>query len=370
MIRNFSCDFAYEINAKMDCNLHFLPAMLKWKLYLTLIIAFAFSGPLFANSDKDLSVPAEIEFLVNAVESWTKKSYLTPNELVPQDMLPITHSAPEGYLLTVGTERGFISLAINRQLEGLVLIDRDPHVVLYNKMNIALLQVARNLAHYQRMRNDLFFSANEQTPMVLSLVSRRIGAAIDGETLKALRKELWSDIFLSNRISDIVNYTKDPSLFERLQGLANSGRISASFVELNKQEQVDAFVSKYAQSRPFSLIDISNAWWMIYAGNQPMHNILKQFKTISKRNTIVLFTHKSKRRHEKWDYVGLPLVQAEYVKDPKKISNGRATDLTGLFESMWFENTRSLHQRLLFTEIPQVAECRPLFFTGPYLRHE
>lgn len=79
-------------------------------------------------------------------------SCLQPNELDPQLGRPIYSSAERGVHVAVGTERGFMGAIMNPNASHLLLIDRDPKVVLFNQINIALLEIAEDQSAYRVLR--------------------------------------------------------------------------------------------------------------------------------------------------------------------------------------------------------------------------
>ena len=83
------------------------------------------------------------------------QAYLVPNEVRPQRMVPLTRHAVPGVYVGVGTERCWFALALHPgKFMAAVLADRDPRVVFYNQVNLALLLASSGaLSRYMELRS-------------------------------------------------------------------------------------------------------------------------------------------------------------------------------------------------------------------------
>jgi hypothetical protein len=61
--------------------------------------------------------------------------HVGPNEWNTQAAIPIWEKAISGLYIAVGTERGFIGASVCPSISHLVLVDRHPDVVLFNRLN-------------------------------------------------------------------------------------------------------------------------------------------------------------------------------------------------------------------------------------------
>ncbi len=82
---------------------------------------------------------------------WDK--YLVPNEQHPINILPHLNAIQDnGYLVSTGTERAFIALALCNRCRGLIGRDINPNAKLYNDFNLLLIAMAKDLSDYLRLR--------------------------------------------------------------------------------------------------------------------------------------------------------------------------------------------------------------------------
>ena len=79
-------------------------------------------------------------------------SFLAPNEQHPAEALPLWKQSPSGLYISVGTERGFMAAGANPNATHLLLVDRDPTVTYFNRINTALLELAENRENYLQLR--------------------------------------------------------------------------------------------------------------------------------------------------------------------------------------------------------------------------
>ena len=101
------------------------------------------SDRLFDFHEPDVELTTKPEVIADK-----KASFLAPNEEYPADAVRILDQAVSGVYLSVGTERGFIGAALASNITHLLLADRDPRVVFFNRINIALLTVAQSREEY------------------------------------------------------------------------------------------------------------------------------------------------------------------------------------------------------------------------------
>jgi hypothetical protein len=77
------------------------------------------------------------------------KDYLVPNELNPYLVkLHFDLLDEAGLLVSTGTERSFIDLALCEKCTGLVGVDINPRVKAYNDFNTLLLRLSENRKDY------------------------------------------------------------------------------------------------------------------------------------------------------------------------------------------------------------------------------
>ena len=249
--------------------------------------------------------------------------FVSPNEPTPEDAIPILRTVPKGLAVAVGTERGFIDLALATDATHLLLADYDQHVVQYNRVNIGLLAIARSAGDYRWLRTEASQS---------EWIERIGGTNLDPEILDALKSndtfenwerytrlaEYWGKTPINPKASKLAefqtlpgvgagdamfanaNYLWDSKLFARLAWLARNGRIEAHQVDFSNSTEVTRLVAAIKRSRiPLALFDLSNAWQGKYIDalsppTDPHHNfnfLMRTLLTIGGDNSVLMTTH-------------------------------------------------------------------------------
>src|SRR4051812_12231704 len=70
-------------------------------------------------------------------------TYLAPNETNPQDARALLGKSNGGIYVSVGSERSFIGAAMAKAGR-IVVVDTDPEIIRFVRLNAALLRVARD----------------------------------------------------------------------------------------------------------------------------------------------------------------------------------------------------------------------------------
>lgn len=185
-----------------------------------------------------------------------RADFLAPNELNPENQLPILENAPQGIHISVGTERGFIGAAMNPSSTGLILVDRDAAVVRYNAINIALLELAENRAEYVDLRLNLDHSHWQELAEAryrdgrLSEFAHKILTAQEHylffrETIRKVNSTFYflhkngkerTHFVKAHSYFNNSNYLYDEVLFNKLSFLAKNQRMIALEVDLGQPE--------------------------------------------------------------------------------------------------------------------------------------
>lgn len=229
-----------------------------------------------------------------------RSSFIRPNERTPEQLPPILDELTEGGYLTVGTERGFMTTAMLPKITDVFLVDRVPEVVLYNRLNIDLLKMARNHSDYVHLRTKAtvaelslrFLRSNRkftlgQIKWFVEVLRYRDGA----DKLMTVQSALVSG---TNRkapptISLEANYVLNPELGLRLMKLAKEDRLNAYLLDFADTTSVESFRDKVIRPRledkSLALIDVSNAWWSEYMGKRRFGRLLK---TLTDKNSPTL----------------------------------------------------------------------------------
>jgi hypothetical protein len=225
-----------------------------------------------------------------------RENWVPPNELFPQDSLPILKQAPAGAYVTVGTERGFISAANSPQVSHLVLLDIEANAVRFNEINVALLQAARDREDYLRLRmaadGDTWRIAaatvgDERSRALLSdpkawdwWRNRVRNLSADGKPLRST--DLFEPLHRpenawNGKLNDFharsdhpfegVSYLEHDALFHRVHQMAKSGRIRSLRMDLGDPQAMKGLAQALVSEKvPLSVLDLSNTHAKAFLG--------------------------------------------------------------------------------------------------------
>jgi hypothetical protein len=216
-------------------------------------------------------------------------NYILPNEVNPALAKPILWRAPVGAYLTVGTERAFMSAAMDPNATYLFVADRDPSVILYNKINTALLKGSyRPNRSFHSMREDYVALRLEAAE---SEWRRALVDILPGE--KITEYFTWWDKNIRKSKSPILrefhtppidqvgavfheaNYLFDDELFAKIQTMAHEERIQNIVMDLGNPETFSGLSRLLADAGiPLAVFDISNAWYEQYIGPKTFSELL------------------------------------------------------------------------------------------------
>lgn len=236
--------------------------------------------------------------------------FLIPNETDLGQHRKQFQSLNKGFYLSVGTERGFMSAAMQGpNAEGLILVDRDPKVVAFNYYNRALLALAESRTDYLYLRQQATFEELQQR---VHLKSKFILS--DSNQWILTQFELWKWWTSLHQITKWKTFLQDPSLnpgqefqganylfddqlFQIISQLAKKNKIIIFNQRLENTlllSQLDLVMNKY-QSR-ISVIDTSNAWSSGYIGPSETINMLNRLKPLLHIQAHLVLTYLSQQR--------------------------------------------------------------------------
>jgi len=209
----------------------------------------------------------------------------------------------EGIYLTVGTERGLMSSALSGgKIKALIQVDLDPKVVIFNRINRALLAVSKSREHYLRLRLE---SSHSDWLMLLEKTKNLSNE--DREILSRAEAWLWwkdqvqslSDWqkFHQDPRSNLdqaylnSNYLFDDVLFARIAELAKQNKI----IIVHDSVGTETFRARVQQisealGLKISAVDMSNAWQEGYLGHENTIRFLESLKPQMKPETQFVFT--------------------------------------------------------------------------------
>lgn len=272
--------------------------------------------------------------------------FLAPNERRPQEAADILAGADPGMFISVGTERGFVEASIGKDVSHLLLVDNNRDVVLFNRLNAALIGVAKDLDDYIHLR-----FASSATEWVAR--SRGRGKALYKDLLRHPHAwDWWKAMVRENKhLSEFhgtrnqyengwfegVSYLREQDRFKKLKKLASSGKIQAEFVELASEPDVSKLAEGIRKcGLPVGAVDISNAW----ANGVPHHRVprlLRQLGAVVHDNALLVITgfrwsdiRESTHPQEDWFYSGYRFAGFQREPDSAKWKFGQL-----LFSGKW-----------------------------------
>jgi len=231
--------------------------------------------------------------------------FLHPNEKYPQDAKPYLEEAPAGAYISVGTERGFIGASLTPSSTHLILVDRDPAVVLFNKINAELIRIADDRKDYKMLRLYGDYPDWVQRVMLTSRSDSLLG-----------KKEIfdwWVENVRSNeKFSDFhsnpwgfwrmpfkgANYMLDDAQFKHIKQMAIAGRITVLQADLGEEQSL-LEIEKALQEHnlPVAVFDLSNAWQYIKPAE--LDSLLRAIDRYDGEQTLLITT---KMHRTIWNY--------------------------------------------------------------------
>lgn len=242
-----------------------------------------------------------------ASTAYSRENFISPNEYFPERAIPIYLRANRGTYVAVGTERGFIGAALSRS-NRLVLIDSSPEVVRYNRINIALLELARNREDYIRLRAQASASQWRDLAQTLAPSHPLRSLLMQGENwtwwnnnvrtppTRAMSLNWTFDSFngrprANSSLFRNANYTQDDALFTRLQTLARQNRIESHLIDLRDSGAISRLSTALsARHATIGILDMSNVWFPKYLKPEGSARVIHLFRPALRNDSIVMLT--------------------------------------------------------------------------------
>ncbi len=230
--------------------------------------------------------------------------FIAPNERQIGIVRKEFEKVPAGVYVTVGTERGFMGAAMQGgRAKGLVLIDRDQKVNLYNLINRSLLAVAKNREHYLQLRLKSNFAD------ILKMIQSSPELSVENKKILANEKAWqWWQFHVqeslewtrfhqspeknSDRAYENANYLFDDQLFGHISQLAKKNRIYIVHDNLGSatfQARIADIVEALDSS--VSMLDFSNAWQTGYLGHPATISLIQKLASLMDPSSRIVFTY-------------------------------------------------------------------------------
>lgn len=216
-----------------------------------------------------------------------RKDFVVPNELKANRLAGILHRAPShGVYIGVGTERVLFGAIHSKSSDGILMMDRDPRVVLYNRINIELIRHSQSRMDYKYLR--------------LEASSREVSEKLIGKAFKSqeidwfLSKVRSEEMKAAFRNEGIVesNYMENELGFSKLSEMAKSGKIEAFQIDFSNADQLNSMKAYIARKfQLISVIDLSNTWTADkYLSLETLVEIYRSLSEVSKSNALALYS--------------------------------------------------------------------------------
>lgn len=311
---------------------------------IILFLTVLFAGPVQAQvQDQNLKAEMESHFGImnqdRALLFGQSTEFLRPNELEPMKARPFLEASTAGALISVGTERGFLTAALVNNVTHLFLVDRSFAVTVYNRINAALLKLSRDQdrLHYLSLRKAKNHSvwiqalreSNEQfNETELALLRNPEAFNFWRETSQ--KRRLYLAMGGQHRLTEKsgygrfenVNYLQYDNQFSPLQKLAKKNRIIALNFSLAQEKPLREFTEFLKSARiKINVLDISNAWQPGYIPPKYLANTLRVFAGVSHRSSLLLTTKQRESGSPamviEWDYMDFNLQEIAQEEEGK-----------------------------------------------------
>lgn len=201
--------------------------------------------------------------------------YVEPNEMHLNIGEEIYRRSNHGVYLSVGTERSFMGAAYTRA-EALYVIDIDPDIIQFTRINRALLSASSNRTEYVYLRTKA--TVKDWTEKAKSAVGETKSILEDSKSwtfwnTEVLQANFWGGfrelLKMPVKVQDSFygfNYLFDDALYSHLKKLVEQGRIWVSAADLTIKSQMQPVLDKIQnEGLELGIIDTSNVpQWVLY----------------------------------------------------------------------------------------------------------
>lgn len=202
------------------------------------------------------TVEKKLTSIVRSLESPDSRfvDFRYPNEAYPEQIrLSFQQATPGGVLVSVGSERGFFTLAtaVDGFFRGLVVRDINPAIKAYVDFNVLLLRLAETREEYVQLAEMRGTDGLEEEILASDIPDEMKTYYLDNlSVLSTAYQEVpkWQDCPAFDR----VDYSKSDQLFRKMKKMADLGRIVAVTGDITDLD--------FLQEEKISLIDVSNVY--------------------------------------------------------------------------------------------------------------
>jgi hypothetical protein len=259
-------------------------------------------------------------------------------------MLGILKQAPAGAYVSTGSERSFMGAANSAGTDALWVLDRDPFVIHFARLNTLLLKHAHNREHYRYLRVSAGMEewqrlVDPKHPDYEVLSDARHFAWWE-EKIRSV--ENFRDYVHTQAAHDMfdrelptfkgVNYLFEDAPFLRLQKLAREGKIYFSTVDLTNAEALDDFVAELKRlNQAIAVFDGSNAWQGNFMGEYLYSQMLYRLLPATTAKSLIISTRWQDPYGKAFiEYMGLRFKDLIRHQDPELFARYFEAQIMGL----------------------------------------
>jgi len=195
--------------------------------------------------------------------------FLIPNELSPTDGTSLFNNCPEGAVLAVGSERAYIDFVMCEGATHLIMVDFDEVVVRYNKINLALIRLAKDLEDYTHLRYHASPTEWQERAGKIGFDVGYVSELKDAQSFEFWNSKVREQNKFQATIEKLgpVHYANDPKSFARVKGAVDLDRATAvvgNVADASFRANMHSALQN-AQTK-ISVADLSSAWLPHYTG--------------------------------------------------------------------------------------------------------
>lgn len=250
---------------------------------LLLVLIVAAGGVEAKITERTGFIPSHSNPLDGGISPNFGGSFVVPNENYPIQGKKVFAALPAGVLISVGTERGPIALTMAENVTHLLQVDIDQKVVVYNRVNIALLKAAARTDGSITQKLEAYRTWKFNPSRILADVEAMKIADEEKELLKTVTTNpWWKEVVRATTANPFhsvedraltvadeagpqfvgVKYWRDEKLAARIFAMADAGRMQAELLDLTDEMALQLLLSDLKQARlNVAGVDSSNVWF-------------------------------------------------------------------------------------------------------------
>ncbi len=253
-------------------------------------------------------------------------------------------NAPQGVLLTVGSERGFRAASMMPKITYLILLDYSDEIIRYNLINIQLLHAPTRQEYLTLRWNSDFQEWHkydihltqkdfdwwqqkvrniDAMPYKLPEYLNKYNKSPDCQDKGISQKERKINL---GEILDYKtgNYLFYDNLYNHLHQLAVENRIFTSKIDLLDDSQVNKLIDYLKQQKlTISVLDFDNLYYKDYLGQKAYYQVVNKLLALGNNDSILIAMSNYKRYAcgQYQNYIGFTFEHVKHWKQNFKMQD-------------------------------------------------